>query len=174
MSEKITLTGAELKIFRKGANLSRDEVGVLFGVESQTIGIWERKNEQPLPDNVAKKFLHIKEQLKLESDKKEVENGFINKIISNHGEKKIVKIAVQMYILTQDLEIPHAAKAIIYGALAYFIMPIDAIPDMIPLTGLLDDLGVLSAAFATLSPYITDEHRVKAEEWIAKRTAARN
>jgi uncharacterized membrane protein YkvA (DUF1232 family) len=46
---------------------------------------------------------------------------------------------------------------VIYGALAYFIFPLDAVPDFVPMTGYTDGLGVLAAAVATTAAYITPE-----------------
>ena len=39
----------------------------------------------------------------------------------------------------------------IYGALAYFVLPVDAVPDAIPVAGFTDDLGALAAALGTVS-----------------------
>ena len=55
------------------------------------------------------------------------------------------------------------------GALAYFISPIDAIPDPIPVIGFTDDLGVLIGAVATIAMHITPKEKKKAAEkrrWI--------
>src|SRR5262249_54216759 len=54
---------------------------------------------------------------------------------------------VAMYFCTLDPKTPMWVKAIAAAALAYFIMPLDAIPDLMPLIGLGDDAGVLAAAF---------------------------
>jgi uncharacterized membrane protein YkvA (DUF1232 family) len=43
---------------------------------------------------------------------------------------------------------------VIFGALVYFIAPIDAIPDLTPLVGFTDDLGALAAALAMVSIYV--------------------
>ena len=55
------------------------------------------------------------------------------------------------------------------GALAYFISPIDAIPDPIPVIGFTDDLGVLIGAVATIAMHITPKEKKKAkkkmDEW---------
>ncbi len=59
---------------------------------------------------------------------------------------------------------PAWAKSIVYGALGYFILPIDAIPDLAPVIGYTDDLGVLAAAVAAISAYISKDVRAKAEQ----------
>ena len=46
---------------------------------------------------------------------------------------------------------PLAGKAIVTAALVYLVSPIDAVPDLIPIVGLTDDVGVLTLAFAKLA-----------------------
>jgi uncharacterized membrane protein YkvA (DUF1232 family) len=54
-------------------------------------------------------------------------------------------------------------KAIVVAALIYFISPIDAIPDITPLVGYLDDLGVITAVLKFLGheliPYYDSSYR---------------
>lgn len=71
---------------------------------------------------------------------------------------------MQLYYALDNPETPAWAKTAIYGALAYFISPIDAIPDIIPVVGYSDDLGVLVAAVGTVSMYITKEVKKKAKK----------
>ena len=59
---------------------------------------------------------------------------------------------------------PVWAKTAIYGALGYFISPIDAIPDITPVIGYADDLAVLAAAVATVATYITADVKQRAAE----------
>jgi uncharacterized membrane protein YkvA (DUF1232 family) len=58
-------------------------------------------------------------------------------------------------------------KGTVAAALAYFILPIDAVPDLMPIIGLSDDASVLAAAFAAVSAFVGDEHREKARAWMA-------
>ncbi len=69
---------------------------------------------------------------------------------------------VALYFCMLDSKTPMWVKGAAAAALAYFILPIDAVPDMLPIVGLSDDLSVLSAALAALSSYITEEHRERA------------
>jgi uncharacterized membrane protein YkvA (DUF1232 family) len=70
---------------------------------------------------------------------------------------EVIEKALWLYYAAQRSETPAQAKAIIYGALGYFVFPIDAIPDMTPVVGYVDDLGVLAYAVATVAMYINDE-----------------
>lgn len=68
--------------------------------------------------------------------------------------REVVEKALWLYFAAQRPETPRWAKATVYGALAYFIMPLDAIPDLAPLAGYTDDLGVLALAVGTIARYI--------------------
>lgn len=78
--------------------------------------------------------------------------------------KGVLEQALKMYYSATDPDMPLWAKTTIYGALGYFISPIDAIPDLLPAVGYTDDLGVLIAAAAAVAAHIKDEHVQKARE----------
>lgn len=86
--------------------------------------------------------------------------------------KEVIEKALTLYYVTQEENVPAWAKTTIYGALAYFISPIDAIPDITPLIGYSDDLGALAIAIATVSAYINDNAKEKAKtklnDWFGK------
>ena len=86
--------------------------------------------------------------------------------------KEVVEKALVLYYCFQDDDTPKRAKAIIIGALGYFISPIDAIPDMVPVVGFSDDLGVIALAFSQILIHIKDSHTKMAEEklkeWFSK------
>lgn len=63
---------------------------------------------------------------------------------------------------------PKKIQAIIASSIAYFILPLDAVPDPIPFLGFLDDATVLAAAFAVVRVYVTDEVKAKAEKALSK------
>lgn len=94
------------------------------------------------------------------------ENSFWEKItnFAKTAGKELIEKALQLYYAAQDPNTPTWAKATIYGALGYFISPIDVIPDVIPVFGFTDDLGILVAALATVSAYITDDVKQKASD----------
>lgn len=99
------------------------------------------------------------------------ENSFGEKLknFAKIAGKEVIGKALQLYYAMQAPATSAWAKAVIITALGYFISPIDAIPDAIPLIGFADDLGVLAAAIATVATDITDDIKAKAEtkldEW---------
>lgn len=80
--------------------------------------------------------------------------------------ESVLEPALKMYYAATDADTPAWAKATIYGALGYFISPVDAIPDVIPVVGYSDDLGVLVAALAATAAHIKESHAQKAQETI--------
>lgn len=76
--------------------------------------------------------------------------------------KEVVEKALFLYYAAQQPSTPLWAKTTIYGALAYFISPIDALPDLTPLLGYSDDLGILAAALITVASHVTDEVKQQA------------
>ena len=80
----------------------------------------------------------------------------------------VLEPALKMYYSALDKDTPTWAKATIVTALGYFISPIDAVPDLVPVVGYADDLGVLVAAVATVATHIKEEHVKKAKENLAQ------
>ena len=66
---------------------------------------------------------------------------------------------VAAYFCAMDPATPKKVRATLLGALAYFIMPVDMIPDFLAFVGFSDDIAVLSIAISTVSAHITDVHR---------------
>jgi uncharacterized membrane protein YkvA (DUF1232 family) len=81
--------------------------------------------------------------------------------------RQLVRKALCLYYAALAPETPAWAKAVMFGALGYFILPLDLIPDAIPVIGYADDLAVILAAAATVAAHITDEHRRRADETLA-------
>ncbi len=74
-----------------------------------------------------------------------------------------IEKALTLYYAFRDDDTPNWAKSVIAGALGYFIFPLDAIPDLLPVLGYSDDLMVLTAAITTIGFNIKDRHREKAK-----------
>lgn len=78
--------------------------------------------------------------------------------------KEVIEKALWLYYAAQQPGTPAWARTVIYGALAYFVLPVDAVPDAIPVAGFTDDLGALAAALGTVSMYVTDQVKQMASE----------
>lgn len=72
--------------------------------------------------------------------------------------------ALLLYHMMKEPSVPLRAKVTIAAALGYFILPTDAIPDLAPLVGFSDDLGVLIFALSQISGNITPEVQEKAKK----------
>jgi uncharacterized membrane protein YkvA (DUF1232 family) len=101
---------------------------------------------------------------RIQSDEIIVRHGFWRKL---HRTARVIpfsKEAVAAYCCARDSNTPIHVKATILGALAYFVMPADLIPDIIFGLGYTDDIAVFWAAWRAISGHITNEHRTRAVE----------
>lgn len=73
-----------------------------------------------------------------------------------------------LYNTLQRKDIPPKEKSIIIGALGYFLLPLDALPDITPIIGYSDDIFALGMAILKVMPYIDDEIKGKSREQIIK------
>ncbi len=76
---------------------------------------------------------------------------------------KAIYMALLLYYALESPTISTMDEAIIYGALGYFICPIDIVPDILPFIGLTDDIAVLAWAFSRVKKNVTDMTREKAK-----------
>ena len=72
------------------------------------------------------------------------------------------------YYCAFDHATPVQVKAALVGALAYFVLPFDAIPDMLPLVGFTDDAAVLLTALRMVAGHMRAEHRDAARAALAR------
>jgi len=70
------------------------------------------------------------------------------------------------WVCTRDPSTPRRVKLTLLAALGYFVLPLDAIPDVMPLLGFTDDAAVIAAALAAVAGSITPQHREKAKEML--------
>lgn len=94
------------------------------------------------------------------------EKAFWEKLkrIAGKAGAKVVYYALVLYYTLADPATPLKYKAVITGALGYFILPIDILPDFIPFAGLADDWAALIAAVSYVMSAITAAHKEKALE----------
>lgn len=76
------------------------------------------------------------------------------------------------YYCTMDPATPRRTRMILLGAIAYFVLPADAMPDFLPLLGFTDDAAVIAAAIAQVAGSITEAHRDKARKTLSEEARA--
>ena len=105
-------------------------------------------------------------QVDKQYEKKYTEDSFWDKVVkfARTAGREVIEKALWLYYAAQQPNTPLWAKTAIYGALGYFISPIDAIPDITPVVGYADDLAVLAAAVATVATYITADVKARAAD----------
>lgn len=79
-----------------------------------------------------------------------------------------IRNVLRLFYALDSKDMPQKVKLIIYGALGYFILPLDVIPDFIPLVGFTDDLGIIAAALGVASLYITSDVKARADAKLAE------
>ena len=83
--------------------------------------------------------------------------------------REVIEKALLLYYALQSPEMPSWARTVVLGALGYFVLPADAIPDLLPGIGFTDDLGALATAVAVVIAHITpgvrQRARTKLREW---------
>ena len=97
------------------------------------------------------------------SEQEFTEQGFWQKLTdyARTAGREVVEKALWLYYAAQRPDTPTWAKGVIFGALGYFIMPLDAIPDLTPMMGFTDDLGALAAAIGMVSLFIDEDVKTK-------------
>ncbi|RZJ38910.1 MAG: DUF1232 domain-containing protein [Brevundimonas sp.] len=97
-----------------------------------------------------------------------VRKGFWPKIARTAARIPFAGQALSVYFSARDPDTPVAAKGMMLGALAYFVLPIDAIPDIFAGIGFTDDAAVFAALIATLGANIKSRHRDQAKAALSK------
>ncbi|WP_415899300.1 YkvA family protein [Neptuniibacter sp. QD48_11] len=82
------------------------------------------------------------------------------------GAKGLLYKATLLYVLITDADVPAKTKAIIVAALVYLVNPLDTVPDVAPVIGLLDDLAVITAALKAISSQVRAHHESQANSLI--------
>jgi uncharacterized membrane protein YkvA (DUF1232 family) len=72
------------------------------------------------------------------------------------------------YYCAFDRDTPRHVQAALIGALAYFVLPVDVLPDMMLALGFTDDMAVLAGVLRAMSAYIKQEHRDAARAALAR------
>jgi len=90
--------------------------------------------------------------------------------LKKYGKKagsSVVYAVLLLYYTLQKPDVPKKVKVVIVGALGYFILPIDVIPDFAVGLGFTDDLGAITFALIQIAMYIDQDVKMKAKEKLA-------
>ncbi len=98
------------------------------------------------------------------SDEQTVKQNFWPKLKQNLARIPFAEDMLAAWYCAFDVNTPLKVKGTLFGALAYFILPFDIIPDFIVGLGFTDDLAVLVTAMTLVRNHITQAHRDRARD----------
>jgi uncharacterized membrane protein YkvA (DUF1232 family) len=96
---------------------------------------------------------------RLEQDRETVRRRFWFKLKRVAARLPFAEDLLAAYYCAFDKQTPRHVQATLLGALAYFVLPFDFIPDMLPVLGFTDDAAVLATAIRLVATHITSDHR---------------
>jgi uncharacterized membrane protein YkvA (DUF1232 family) len=99
---------------------------------------------------------------RLGQDRETVRRRFWSKLKRVAARLPFAEDLLAAYYCAFDKQTPRHVQATLLGALAYFVLPFDFIPDMLPVLGFTDDAAVLATAIRLVATHITSDHRVAA------------
>ncbi len=111
---------------------------------------------------------------RLAQDADRVRRAFWSKFQGVAGRLPFAEDLLAAYYCAFDRNTPRHVQAALLGALAYFIMPFDAVADFLPVLGFADDAAVLATAFRMVTSHIRPEHREAARTRLARGDDAEN
>jgi uncharacterized membrane protein YkvA (DUF1232 family) len=106
-------------------------------------------------------------QFKASADPADIAQALWGKLRRVAGHIPFAEDALATYYCSLDRATPLRVRASIFGALVYFVTPIDALPDVLPALGFTDDAAVLAATLQLIAAYILPEHREAARRALA-------
>jgi uncharacterized membrane protein YkvA (DUF1232 family) len=96
---------------------------------------------------------------RLAQDRESVRKRFWIKLKQVVAKLPFAEDLLAAYYCAFDRQTPRHVQAALLGAIAYFILPFDFIPDILPVLGFTDDAAVLATALRMVASHITPEHR---------------
>ena len=96
---------------------------------------------------------------RLAKDPESLRRRFWIKLKKVVGKLPFAEDLLAAYYCAFDRQTPRHVQAALLGAIAYFILPFDFIPDMLPVLGFTDDAAILATAIRLVSAHILPEHR---------------
>ena len=105
-------------------------------------------------------------------DEKIVRDGFWTKLKRVAAGLPFAEDLLTAYYCAFDQDTPFKVKAALLAALAYFVVPVDLMPDVLPILGFTDDAAILATAFRMVATNVQPEHREAAQRAIARELKA--
>ena len=96
---------------------------------------------------------------RLAEDRESVRRRFWHKLKRVAARLPFAEDLLAAYYCAFDRQTPRHVQASLLGAIAYFILPFDFIPDMMPVLGFTDDAAILATVIRLVAGNITDDHR---------------
>jgi uncharacterized membrane protein YkvA (DUF1232 family) len=106
--------------------------------------------------------------VKLAREQAYVRRGFWSKLRRFAARLPFAEDLLAAWYCAFDRATPRHVQAALIGALAYFVLPFDVIPDMMPVLGFTDDAAVLATALRLVASHMRPEHRDAAKAAIAR------
>lgn len=88
--------------------------------------------------------------------------GLIPKLLRLAGRVPFADDLASAYYAARDPLTPAKAKAVLFAAAAYFVMPADLVPDVVVGLGFTDDATVLATALSVVGMHVKERHRAMA------------
>jgi uncharacterized membrane protein YkvA (DUF1232 family) len=96
---------------------------------------------------------------RLAQDRESVRRRFWSKLKRVAVHLPFAEDLLAAYYCAFDRRTPRHVQAALLGAIAYFILPFDFVPDMLPVLGFTDDAAILATALRMVATHISPEHR---------------
>jgi uncharacterized membrane protein YkvA (DUF1232 family) len=96
---------------------------------------------------------------RLAEDRESVRRRFWHKFKRVVAKLPFAEDLLAAYYCAFDKKTPRHVQAALLGAIAYFVLPFDFIPDVMPVLGFTDDAAILATALRLVATHITPEHR---------------
>lgn len=97
-----------------------------------------------------------------------VTRGFWPKMRKVAAKVPFASEALSVWFCARDEETPIAAKGMMFAALAYFVLPTDAVPDFIAGLGYTDDAAVFAALMGVVGKNLKPRHRKAAKDAVER------
>lgn len=121
--------------------------------------IWAMANDIELPDSPAAQLPAV-----VARNEKLVRERFWKKLLRYSGHVPFSEDLAAAWYCVTDPTTPGRVRGILLAAMAYFVTPVDALPDILPAIGFTDDAAVLALALGMVARSIKPEHREQARK----------